>query len=150
VIPEGRRQKMATVETYEFPDDLYYTREHVWARVEGDVVTIGLSSFGQELAGKIVFVEAPRIGRTVAKDEPFMSMESGKWVGRVKAPVGGTIAAVNEELEWESTIINLEPYAKGWLARIKASTLSDLDDLMRAGSPEFAAHLAAERAKYKK
>lgn len=79
-----------------------------------------------------------------------MSMESGKWVGRVKAPVGGTISAVNEELEWESTIINQEPYAKGWLARIKASNLSDLDDLMKPGSPEFAAHLAAERAKYKK
>lgn len=141
---------MATIGTYEFPDDLAYTKEHVWARVEGDLVTIGLSSFGQVLAGKIVFVEAPRIGRAVAKDEPFMSMESGKWVGRVKAPVGGTIAAVNEELEWESTIINEEPYAKGWLARIKASNLSDLDDLMKPGSPEFAAHLAAERAKYNK
>ena len=116
---------MTTIGTFEFPDDLYYTREHVWARVEGTVVTIGLSQFGQELAGKIVYVEAPRVGRKVAVKEPFMSMESGKWVGRVKAPVGGTVVKANEDVEWESTLVNDDPYGKGWLAQIEATNLGD-------------------------
>ncbi len=138
------------IEPYEFPDDLYYTVEHVWARAEGDLVTIGLSQFGQDLAGKIAYVEVPRAGRAVAKGEPFMSMESGKWVGRVKAPVSGTITEANEELEWESEVVNKDPYGKGWLARLKASNLAELNELLKPGSPEFAAHIAAERAKYKK
>ncbi len=139
-----------TIDRFEFPDELLYSREHVWARVEGDVVTIGLSQFGQELAGDIAYVEIPRVGRAVTKNEPFMSLESGKWVGRVKAPAAGTISEANEELEWESTLVNKEPYGKGWLARIKTASLADLDDLLKPSSPEFAAHIAAERAKYKK
>jgi glycine cleavage system H protein len=88
------------IEPFEFPDELYYTPEHIWARAEGDLVTIGLSQFGQELAGRIAYVEVPRTGRAVVKGEPFMSMESGKWVGRVKSPVSGTVVEANEELEW--------------------------------------------------
>ena len=141
---------MATIDSWEFPDELYYTKEHVWTRVDGDTVTIGLSSFGQELAGRIVFVEAPRVGRAVTKLEPFMSMESGKWVGRVKAPVGGTVAAANEELEWEGTLVNDDPYGKGWLAKIKGINPADLEDLLRPSQPAFAEHIAAERAKYAK
>jgi glycine cleavage system H protein len=138
------------IDQYEFPDELYYTPEHVWARVEGELVTIGLSQFGQDLAGRIAYVEVPRAGRAVTKGEPFMSMESGKWVGRVKAPVSGTVAEANEELEWESDVVNKDPYGNGWLARIKAANLAELSDLMKPASPEFAAHIAAERAKYKK
>jgi len=141
---------MTIIDRFEFPDELYYTKEHVWARIDGNVMTIGLSQFGQELAGQIVYVEVPRVGRKVAKGEPFMSMESGKWVGRIKSPVGGTIVAANEEIEWECTLVNQEPYGKGWLAKIEATTLDDLKDLLRANSPEFAALIAAERAKYKK
>ena len=77
---------MTTIDQYEFPDDLYYDQEHVWARVEGNSVTIGLTQFGQDLAGEIVYVEVPRVGRQVGQGEAFMSMESGKWVGPVKAP----------------------------------------------------------------
>jgi glycine cleavage system H protein len=139
-----------TIDSWEFPDELAYSPEHVWARVEGDVVTIGLSSFGQDLAGKIAFVEVPRAGRAVAKGEPFMSMESGKWVGRVKSPVAGTVTEANEELEWECDAVNKDPYGKGWLAKIKASNLADLSDQMKTDSPAFAAHIAAERAKYGK
>ena len=141
---------MAVIDEYEFPDELYYTEEHVWARVEGDVVTIGLSSFGQALAGDIVFVEIPLVGKTIEKGEAFMSMESGKWVGRVKAPVAGEIAEVNEELEWESTLVNEDPYGEGWLVKINASDLSGLDDLLRPGTDQFDKHIAAEREKYNK
>jgi glycine cleavage system H protein len=141
---------MTTIDQYEFPDDLYYDEEHVWAKVDGNIVTIGMSQFGQDLAGEIVYVEVPRVGRTVEKGEAFMSMESGKWVGRVKSPVSGEIVEANEEVEWESTLVNEDPYGEGWLAKIEASDLSELDDLLKADSSEFAEFIAAEREKYEK
>jgi glycine cleavage system H protein len=141
---------MATIAGYEFPDDLWYTREHVWARLEGNLVTIGLSQFGQAIAGEIVYVEVPRVGRAVTKNEPFMSMESGKWVGRVKSPVSGKIVEANGEIEWESVLVNRAPYAEGWLAKIEVPDLTQMDDLMRADSPELAALIAADRIKYSK
>ena len=141
---------MMTIGQYEFPEDLLYAEEHVWARREDSVVTIGLSQIGQELAGDIVYVEVPLVGRTVTKDEPFMAMESGKWVGRIKSPVSGTITEANEEIEWESTLVNEDPYGEGWLAKIEMSDPSDLDSLMKADSDELAAYIAAEREKYDK
>jgi glycine cleavage system H protein len=142
---------MTTIDQYEFPDDLCYDKEHVWARVDDDnMVTIGMTSFGQDLAGEIVYVEVPRVGRTIAKGEAFMSMESGKWVGRIQSPVSGEIAEANEEIEWESTLVNEDPYGEGWLAKLEASDLSELDELMKADSDEFAAFIAAEREKYGK
>ena len=141
---------MTSIDKFEFPDELYYDGEHLWVGVDGTVVTVGLSQFGQDLAGEIVYVEMPRVGREVAQGEPFMSMESGKWVGRVKAPVAGKIAVVNEELEWESQVVNEDPYGEGWLAKLEVSDLTDLDSLMRADSSDFAEFIAGERAKYDK
>ena len=138
------------IDKYEFPDDLYYDEEHNWVRVEGDIVIQGLSAFGQDLAGEIVYAEVPRVGRDVEQGKPFMSMESGKWVGRVKAMVSGKIAEANEEIEWESTIINEDPYGEGWLAKFEAADLSELDGLMRPSDPAFAELIAAEREKYGK
>jgi glycine cleavage system H protein len=138
------------IDKWDFPEELYYTKEHVWARLEDDIITIGLSSFGQDLAGDIIFVETPRVGRIVDKLEPFMSMESGKWVGRVKAPVAGTIEAINEELEWEGAAVNEDPYDTGWLAKFKDFDVSQLDDLLKTDMPAFAEHIAAERTKYNK
>ena len=141
---------MTKIDQYEFPDELYYDKDNVWARVEGNTVTIGLSQLGQALAGDIVFVEVPRVGREVTRGEPFMSMESGKWVGRVKSPVTGKITAANDELEWETSLVNSDPYGKGWLAKIEVTDLSGLNNLLRANSPEFAARVAEDRAKYNK
>lgn len=138
------------IDKYEFPDDLYYDREHNWARVEDGTVTQGLTDFGQDLAGEIVYAEVPRVGRDVQQGQPFMSMESGKWVGRVKAIVSGKIAEANEEIEWESTIINSAPYGEGWLAKIEAADLGELDSLIRPSDPAFAEFIAAEREKYGK
>lgn len=141
---------MTTIGPYEFPDDLRYAKEHVWAKAEGTAVTIGITQLGQALAGDIVYVEIPRLGRQVTKDEPFMAMESGKWVGRVKSPVSGTISSVNEDIEWGSAVVNQDPYGHGWLARIEAQNLGELDELMNADSAELAAYVASERAKYGK
>lgn len=133
---------------YDFPDDLYYDREHNWARVEGQAVTQGLSSFGQAIAGGILYAEAPRVGREVKQGEAFMSMESGKWVGRVRAMVSGKIAAANTRLDPDSALINKDPYGAGWLARIAMANPDELKTLLRPSDPAFAAFIAAERAKY--
>ena len=134
---------------FEFPDDLYYDKLHDWARVEGNVVTQGLTEFGQAIAQEIVFVEAPRTGREVEQGQTFMSMESGKWVGRIAALVSGKVAEVNEELEWEPSLVNESPYKKGWLVKIELSDLSELDNLMQADSPELKALIEEETEKYK-
>jgi glycine cleavage system H protein len=136
------------IDQYHFPDDLLYDREHNWARIEGDTATIGLTDFGQDLAGEIVYAEVPRVGREITAGQPFMSLESGKWVGRVKAIVSGKIAEANEEIEWESTIINEEPYGEGWFAKVEMT--GEPQDLLKPSDPAFAEFIASEREKYDK
>jgi glycine cleavage system H protein len=131
-----------------FPDELLYDREHNWARIEGNVATVGMTDMGQDLAGEIVYAEVPRVGREITAGAPFMSLESGKWVGRVKAIVSGTIKESNEEIEWESTIINDDPYGDGWFAKVEMA--GEPEGLIRATDPEFAEFIAAEREKYGK
>jgi len=132
----------------EFPDDLYYDRKHGWARVEGNVVTQGLSDFGQKIAQELVFIEAPRAGREVEQGQTFMSMESGKWVGRVEALVSGKIAEANEELEFEPSLVNDSPFDEGWLVKIEMSDAGELNNLMRADSAELKSFIEEEAAKY--
>ena len=134
---------------YEFPDDLYYDKLHSWARVDGNVITQGMTEFGQAIAQEIVFVEAPRTGRDVEQGQTFMSMESGKWVGRIAALVTGKIGEVNEELEWEPTLVNESPFENGWLVKIEMADAAQLGNLMKADSPEFKAFIEEEAEKYK-
>jgi glycine cleavage system H protein len=134
---------------YEFPDDLYYDKLHSWARVEGNVITQGLTEFGQAIAQEIVFVEAPRAGRDVEQGQTFMSMESGKWVGRIAALVSGKISEVNEELEWEPTLVNESSFEDGWLVKVEMSDAAELDNLMKADSAELKAFIEEEAEKYK-
>jgi glycine cleavage system H protein len=136
------------IDRFNFPDDLLYDKEHNWARVEGNVATIGMTDFGQDLAGEIVYAEVPRVGRDITQGEPFMSLESGKWVGRIKAIVNGKITEANEEIEWESTVINEDPYGAGWFARVELAGAPA--GLMKPSDPDFAAFIAAEREKYGK
>lgn len=136
------------IDRFSFPDDLLYDKEHNWARIEGDVATIGLTDFGQDLAGEIVYAEVPRVGREITQGEPFMSLESGKWVGRIKAIVSGRIVEANEEIEWESAIINTDPYGEGWLAKVQLAC--EPEGLMKPSDPEYAAFVGTERDKYGK
>lgn len=133
---------------FSFPDDLLYDKEHNWARIEGNTATIGMTDFGQQLAGEIVYAEVPLVGRNITFGEPFMSLESGKWVGRVKAIVSGKIAEANEEIEWEATVINQAPYEGGWFAKVELAGAPA--GLLQATDPEFAGFIAAEREKYGK
>lgn len=134
---------------FEFPDDLYYDKQHNWARVEGNIVVQGMTDFGQRIAKEIVYVEIPPVGKAVTQGQTFMSMESGKWVGRVPALVSGKIVAVNEELEFEPSLINQSPFDQGWLVKIEMSNPAELNNLFRVDSPEFRAFIEAEAAKYK-
>jgi glycine cleavage system H protein len=134
---------------YNFPDGLYYDESHGWASVEGDVITQGVTEFAQKISKEIVYVEVPRTGRAVEQGKTFMSMESGKWVGRIAAMVSGTIAEANEELEWDVAPINEDPFGDGWLAKIEASDMGELDNLFNPSDPEFQSFIESEIEKYK-
>jgi glycine cleavage system H protein len=123
------------IEDYFFPDDFYYHKEHFWAKVEGDLVTMGTTDFAQKLAGQVVYIELPSPGKAVEQGKPCGSMESGKWVGRIYAPVSGKIEAINSDLEDTPELVNDNPYEKGWMCKIRASNLQeDLKGLMKAES----------------
>lgn len=120
------------IEGYVLPDDLYYHKEHFWARVEGEGVVVGTNDFAQKLAGQIVYVELPSVGRSVEQGKPCGSLESGKWVGRIYAPVSGKVESVNQELEDNPELINESPYEKGWIFKIQPSRLEeDLKNLLK-------------------
>ena len=134
---------------YDYPDDLYYDKLHGWARVEGNMVVQGMTSFGQAIAQEIVFVESARAGRDVKQGETFMSMESGKWVGRIPALVSGKLTEVNEDLEFEPTLVNEAPYEGGWLVKIEMTDPGELDNLMKANSADLKTLIQGEAEKYK-
>ena len=123
------------IEGYRLPDDLYYHKEHFWAKVEGNSVLVGTTDFAQKLAGQIVYVELPSAGKTVEQGKPCGSMDSGKWVGRIYAPVSGKVESVNEALEDSPEFINDSPYEKGWMIKVSPSNLQEeLKNLMQGQS----------------
>jgi glycine cleavage system H protein len=122
---------MAEIKGYNMPDDLYYHEEHSWARVDGTKVTVGMTDFFQKEAGDVVFVDLPEEGDDVTQGEVCGKIQSRKWIGKLVAPVSGEIAELNEDLEDDTSLINTDPYDKGWILVIEASNLeSDLDNLI--------------------
>ncbi|HHY96111.1 MAG TPA: glycine cleavage system protein H [Firmicutes bacterium] len=134
------------IQGYLVPEDLYYDRNHSWARVEGEEVVVGLTDFAQKLAGEFIHIALPRVGRQAQQGKPMASVESGKWVGRVYAPVSGEILEVNEELEEDTTLLNRDPYGQGWIARIRLADPGELAALMQGEA--VAGFLAEEIAKH--
>jgi glycine cleavage system H protein len=125
------------IEGYFLPDDLYYHKEHFWAKVEGSIVTVGATDFAQKLSGQIVYVELPSIGKAVEQGKPCGSMESGKWVGRIYSPISGKVESSNEALEDSPELINESPYAKGWIFKVSSSNLQEeLKNLMTISNLE--------------
>ncbi|WP_338833254.1 glycine cleavage system protein GcvH [Neomoorella humiferrea] len=121
------------VDKFNFPDDYYYDKHHFWARVDDDVVVMGMTEYATSMAGELVFVEMVEPGKKVQQDKAFMSIESGKWVGRVYAPVSGQILAINPELEFDPSLVNQDPYGEGWIAKIKPDNLeAELANLLRS------------------
>ncbi|SNQ59173.1 glycine cleavage system protein H [Candidatus Methanoperedens nitratireducens] len=117
---------MAEIEGYKLPDELYYTKDHTWARVEDDgMVTVGMDAYGAKAAGNIEFIDLPMEEDEFESGEAFGSLESAKWVGGLLMPVGGTVIAVNEKIEDELNLLSEDPYGEGWIIKIRPANLKD-------------------------
>ncbi len=114
------------------PENLKYTESHEWVRIEGDIVTIGITDYAQEELGDVVFVELPDVGQNFEAGDEAAGVESTKAHSDVYAPVTGEVTAVNEELEEDSALINTSPYEEGWIYKMKMMDGAELDSLMEA------------------
>jgi len=112
------------------PENLKYSNDHEWLRVEGDEAFVGITDFAQKELGDIVFVEVETIDETLEKDEVFGTIEAVKTVSDLLLPVGGTILELNEKLEDEPELINKDPYGEGWIVKIKITDASEVNDLL--------------------
>lgn len=119
------------VEGYNMPDDLYYHKEFMWAKVDGNIAKVGLIDFAQKMSGDISYVEMPFDGDEVTQDSEVGTIETGKWVGKLFAPVSGKIKATNEKLYDDPTVINKDPYGEGWIFEIEMSNPDELNNLMK-------------------
>jgi glycine cleavage system H protein len=119
------------IEGYNMPENLYYEENHYWARVEGDLVVMGMNDYAQKMAGEIVYVGLPPEGKKLTQGKSFTKVESGKWLGKVFAVVSGELVEVNEDLEENAALINEDPYGKGWMFKIRPDNIGELDNLMR-------------------
>jgi glycine cleavage system H protein len=115
-------------ETY--PADLLYHTEHDWARIEGDIATLGITWHAQDALGEIVFFDPPTPGTQITQDEPYTEVESVKAVSDVIAPVSGEIIEVNADLVESPDALNEDPYGAGWIVRVRLSDASEQDALM--------------------
>ena len=130
---------MVKIMGLEFPEGLYYSKDHLWVKVEDDKVRVGITDLAQKAAGDIVFVRLLPKGRKVRRGAPLGTLESGKWVGPIKSPVTGTILEVNEKVKTDPKILNRDPYGEGWLMVIKPDNfeedkkelISDMEELKR-------------------
>ena len=125
---------MKALDELNFPEDVRYTKDHEWAKVDGDTVTIGLSDYAQDQLGEIVFVELPEDGDEFDQGDEFGSVESVKAVSEIYLPIGGEIIAVNEDLEDAPELVNNDCYAGGWLVKVKAADMGEIDGLMDQGA----------------
>lgn len=128
-----------------YPQDLKYSEKHEWVRVEGDLATVGITSFAQEQLGAIVGVGLPEEGAEVERHAPLADLDSMKTADQVFAPVSGRVVKVNRALEEHPELINDDPYGDGWVAVIEMADPSELDGLM--GAAEYQAFVAEEASK---
>ncbi len=121
---------MKEISDLNFSEDVKYTKDHEWAKLDDGIVTIGLSDYAQDQLGEIVFVELPEVGDSFSKGDEFGSVESVKAVSEVYLPISGEIVAINEALEDAPELVNEDCYEGGWIIRVKPGDLSEMDDLM--------------------
>lgn len=107
-----------------------FTKDHEWIKVEGDVATIGITEYAAEALGELVYVELPKVGNTYAKHDAFAVVESSKSASDVYIPVAGEVIAANDSLNAQPELVNNASYTDGWIAKVKMSNSSDLDDTM--------------------
>jgi glycine cleavage system H protein len=114
------------------PNELRYSEEHEWVKVEGDKVRVGVTAFAQHELGDIVFVELPEVGTVLKANEPFGSVESVKTVSELYAPISGKVVEINEDLSDNPEFVNESPYEKAWMVIIEPADQSEVDKLMTA------------------
>jgi len=114
------------------PENLKYTNEHEWIKVEGDTAVVGITDYAQHELGEIVFVEVETVGETLKAGEVFGTVEAVKTVSELFLPVGGEILDFNSDLENAPELVNDDPYGKGWIVKIKISDVSELEQLLTA------------------
>ena len=122
---------MVKIEGHDFPDDLYYHKDHMWARLEDEKVRVGYNAWAADAAGKLVSIKTRPAGRKVKAGKTLGSIESGKWVGSLKMPLTGTLAEINPGLSDNPSIINDSPYGEGWVALLDPENLdAELKELI--------------------
>ena len=114
------------------PDDLRYSKEHEWVRVDGDTAVVGITAFAQEQLGDVVFVELPKVGTKVTSHKTFGVVESVKAVSDLYAPISGEVLETNTVLTKTPEVVNRDPYGQGWMLVVKASSAGDWDQLLTA------------------
>lgn len=141
---------MAKIEKYELPDELYYDRkEHLWSRIEGGNVRVGLDMFGQKAAGTVAYIKLMPLGRNVRKGRAFGSLEAGKYIGPLKAPVNGKLIEHNQPVLDKPRLVNDDCYGQGWFVVIEPSNLEeDIKDLV-TGHDDITEWLTNELADYR-
>ena len=118
------------------PEDLHYSKDHEWVRVEGNVAVVGITDYAQDSLGDVVYVELPKPGEQFAANESFGSVESVKAVSEVFSPVSGAVVGSNDKLADEPEKVNQDPYGDGWMIRIEMSNPGEVDSLLTAAEYE--------------
>jgi glycine cleavage system H protein len=118
------------------PEDLHYSKDHEWVRVDGNIAIVGITDYAQDSLGDVVYVELPKVGEKFAAHESFGSVESVKAVSEVFSPVSGDIAEANESLTDAPEKVNTDPYGDGWMIRVKMSASGEVDSLLTAAEYE--------------
>ena len=116
------------------PDDLRYTKDHEWVRVEGDRVRLGITDYAQDALGDVVYVQVPTLGAKVTAGQSFSEVESTKSVSDIYAPVTGEVVETNQDLADAPERVNEDPYGEGWLCAISVADAAELDELLDAGA----------------
>lgn len=135
------------IEGYNMPDDLHYEKNHYWVKKEGDLLVMGMDDFAQKMAGEIVYVQLPFEGKKMKKGKKFAQVESGKWLGKVYAPVNGEMIGANQDLEANAALINEDCYGAGWMFKVKPHDMAEVDDLLY-GQESVEKWLKADIEKY--
>ena len=120
----------------QIPEDLHYSKDHEWVRVEGNIAVVGITDYAQDSLGDVVYVEVPKVGDEFAANESFGSVESVKAVSEVFSPVSGEIVGVNDALADEPEKVNQDPYGTGWMIRVEMSNPGEVDSLLTAAEYE--------------
>jgi glycine cleavage system H protein len=113
-----------------YPDNLHYTKDHEWIKLEGDMATIGITDFAQHELGDIVYVEIDAVGKELSAGDVFGTVEAVKTVSDLFLPVAGTITEVNPNLNSNPELVNSDPYGEGWMVKMKITDLSSVEELM--------------------